>query len=187
MIDFVELSKNSLNKYRYSLGSVDTERYKKTLYVAISENDEVSCSYDSDILSGAFQCILIHCKSELAVSNWYERFKVEFINHNGQNLGGIIGNDCYFKINWIGSWGNQVLKLYHGDVEIYSCNPPFEGHMQRLWDVYCNTLNKNKNAIEDLKAELFKKEKRISELEEQITRYKQMISGIKEIIKELGE
>ena len=187
MIDFIELSKESLWKYRHSLGSVDVERYVYTLYVAISENNEVSCAYDSAVLDDAYQCILIHCKSALAVSNWYNWYKPEFINHNGHNLGEIIGNDCTIRIDWEGSWSNQVMKLRHRDEVLYSCNAPFENHMQALWDAYRNTLNIGKDEITILRDKLTQKEERIHALEEQMNQYKNVIERITESIKELGE
>ncbi len=113
MADFIELSQVSLRKYRYSLGSVDTERYKNTLYVAISENNQVSCAYNPVILKEAYQCILIHCKSKIAVTNWYNWYKVEFINHNGINLGEIIGNDCHLKIS-CGAGGHPRSHQHRG-------------------------------------------------------------------------
>ena len=185
MVDFIELSKESLRKYRYSLGSEDTERYEKTLYVAISENNQVSCAYDPVILEEAYQCILIHCRSTLAVSNWYNWYKAEFINFKGQNLGRIIGNDCTFRIDWQGSWSNQVMELYHRDEVIYSCSSPFENHMQALWDAYCCTLNNRKDEIVELKALLGQKEERIQELEEQVCKYKKTLLEIKNSLTDL--
>ena len=184
MADFIELSQVSLRKYRYSLGSVDTERYKNTLYVAISENNQVSCAYDPVILKEAYQCILIHCKSKIAITNWHDWYKVEFINHNGINLGEIIGNDCHLKMTGgAGYYGSMTL--YHRDEDIYSCREPFEGHMQGLWDAYCSTLNNRKDEIVELKALLGQKEERIQELEEQVCKYKQTLLEIKNSLTDL--
>lgn len=187
MVDFVELSQESVNRYREFVDSSDLNEYRNTLYVAISEYNEVSCAYDPVILRDAYQCILIHCRSEMAVSRRHNWYKAEFINHNGVNLEGIIGNDCHFKIDWVGSWSNQVLTLYHRGDEIYTCNPPFEGHMQGLWDAYCNTLSRNVDEIENLRAELHRKEVRIVQLEDAILQYQQTIDGIKGIIQEFEE
>lgn len=186
MCDFIELSRISLNNYRSSLDS-ENDRYEKTLYVAISENNSVSCAYDPEILREAHQCILIHCKSSLSVTRWCNWYKGEFINHNGINLGGIIGNDCHFKIDWVGTWANKILTLYHRDDEIYTCRPPFEGHMQGLWDAYCNTLSRNTDEIENLRAELHQKEIRIVQLEDALIQYHQTIEGIKQLIRNCEE
>lgn len=187
MADLIELSQESLRKYRCSLGSVDTEQYKNTLYVAISENNEVSCAYNPVILGDAYQCFLIHCKSQLAVTNWYNDYKAEFIDHNGYNLEGIIGNDCYFNVNWVGQWSNQVMKLYHRDEVIYSCRPPFEGHMQGLWDAYRATLNREQENITVLRAELTQKEELVQDLENQVNHYRQMLARIREIVINMEE
>lgn len=182
MIDFIELADQSRNNYIRTHCS-ENERNHKTLYVAISENNEVSCAYDSAVIVGAFQCILIHSVEELAVTNWYRWYKPEFINCRGLNLEGIIGNDCYIRINYQGSYSNQIMTLYHGDEEIYSCRPPFEGHMQGLWDAYCNTLNDSQNELEELRAQLSQREDYIHELEKKINRYKQIFTELKDILK----
>ncbi len=186
MPDFIELAQKSINEYKSSLGSEDVTKYKYTLCVAISQNDEVSCSKDLFILDDAYQCFLIHCCSSLAISNWYNWYEIEFINYKGHNLKDIIGNDCIIKINWEGSWSNQVLKLWHRDDELYTCNPPFECHMQGVWDAYCSTLNKGKDEVASLKAELAQKEEHIQKLEEEVNLYKNALGKIKEIVKELG-
>jgi len=187
MSDFIELAQQSVNRYRESFDECNEDSYRKTLYVAISEDGEVSCAYEPGILSDAYQCILIHNRLSLAVTNKYNWYKAEFINHNGINLEGIIGNDCHFNIDWEGAWSNQVLKLYHRDEVIYSCNPPFEGHMQGLWDAYCNTLRSRQNEIAALKAELAQKDARVLDLEKQVSQYEKMLGDIKEIVKDWGE
>ena len=171
MADFVELSQESVNRYKEFIGSRENVKYSRTLYVAISEYNEVSCAYDPVILKDAYQCILIHCSSELAITRWYSWYRAEFINHNGVNLEWIIGNDCRLKTYCEGSYSNQVLALCHRDKEIYTCKPPFEGHMQGLWDAYCNTLNRGQNELVRLKDELTQKEERIHDLEDQIDHY----------------
>lgn len=187
MVDFIELSRQSLIRYKDSLESEDVERYLFTLYVAISENNEVTCAHDSAILGNAYQCIIIHCKSALAISNWHRWYKPEFINRNGFNLGEIIGNDCTIRINWEGSWSNQVLKLYHRDEVIYSGNAPFENHMQALWNAYCNTCNNENDNIAYLQTIIAQKEERIHVLQEQLIQYKNIIDGIRVSLSLLGE
>ena len=187
MVDFIELAQVSLHRFRQSLGSEDVERYVNTLYVAISENNEVTCAYDSAILGDAYQCIIIHCKSVLAITNWHRWYKPEFINRNGYNLGEIIGNDCTIRINWEGSWSNQVLKLYQRDEELYSGNAPFDNHMQALWNAYCNTLNNANDSIEYLQTIIAQKEEQIQALKEQVNLYKNAIDGIRVSLSLLGE
>ena len=186
MADFVQLSQESVNRYRESIGSSEYETHRNTLYVAISEIGVVTCAYDPVILRDAYQCILIHCKSKLAITNWYDYYKVEYINHDGLNLEGIIGNDCYIEMV-SGAGRYATMTLYHRDEDLYSCRLPFEAHMQGLWDAYCNTWNRGQDETSLLRAELIQKEERIHDLELQVNQYKRMLTGIKEIVSEFGE
>lgn len=186
-IDFLELSQESVRRYKESIEPKEYNEYANTLYVAISEDDRVSCSYDPRILEDASKCILIHCMSSLAVKKWYKNYKIEYINEKGLNNGGILGNDCYVKIIWVGQWANQVLFLHHGENEIYECKPPFEGHMQTLWDTYCQTYKTEEDDLTKLKKEIVENGKRIQELEMKISQYEQILAGVKESIKEFGE
>lgn len=181
MCIFKEIAQKSVDEFKASL-NLEHDEYVNTLYVAISENNKVSCAYDSFILNDAYQCILIHCRSQMAVTNKYKWYRFEFINHRGQNLGKIIGNDCIIVIKWYGSWANQTMELIHRGNIIYSCKAPFELHMQSIWDSYCNTLNEGQVDITALKTLLAQKEERIHELEEQVSQYKQLLDGIKELI-----
>ena len=182
MIDFIKISQERVNEFKASLDSPEYEKYVKTLYVAISQDDKVACAYNPTVLSDAYQCILIHCKSSLAVSNWHNWYRVEFINHNGLNFNGIIGNDCTIDINWQGSWSNQVMTLRHRDDEIYTCNPPFENHMQGVWNAYCTTLEEGQGEMTALRTLLTQKEERIHELEEQVSQYKHLLDSIKQLV-----
>lgn len=189
-INFVEISQNCVARFKESKGpDDDNNRYVKTLYVTITEDDRVNCSYDSRILDNAYECLLIHCHSSRPISNWYNTYEIEYINHNGFNNGAILGNDCYMEIHWHGSWSNIFFSLYHGDEIIYECNPPFEAHMQSLWNAYCRIRNDNEDfvVLANLRAEIDVKKKRIQELEEQISQYKTIISSINEMIKNFGE
>ena len=72
-----------------------------------------------------------------------------------------------------------MLELFHRDEVIYSCNPPFECHMQGVWDAYCKTLKSRKDEIAALKKEIEKKDELIHELEVQVSRYKEKLEKIK--------
>jgi hypothetical protein len=75
-IDFVELATFCVNRYKEThTGS--GERYEGTLYAAIFDNNEVRCSTTPHILRNAEQCILIHHRSQIAISNWYSWYFVE--------------------------------------------------------------------------------------------------------------
>lgn len=68
--DFKGLASLCVQKYKDSLGN-ERERYVDTLFVAITEKDDVLCSKIPSILEEASKCVLIHQKKQLAVTNWY--------------------------------------------------------------------------------------------------------------------
>lgn len=79
------------------------------------------------------------------------------------------------------------MKLSHGNDVIFSCIPPFERHMQEVWDAYCKTFNKEKDIVSQLKEEVAQKEEKINELVNQVSQYKSLFEKIKETIQEFGE
>ena len=77
-VDFVELAIYCANRYKEAHTEKNSERYVGTLYVCIAEDNSIMCSKTPHILRSAHQCILIHERSELAISNWYSWYRVEF-------------------------------------------------------------------------------------------------------------
>ena len=63
-MDFKKLASLCVQKYQNSLDN-ERERYVDTLFVAITEKDDVLCSKIPSILEQASKCVLIHQKN-----NW---------------------------------------------------------------------------------------------------------------------
>lgn len=171
MLNFEELSEFCIKRYKDSLSS-ENESYVKTLYVAISEDNEVYCSTTPHILSKAHRCILIHSRSALAVSNWYTWYTLEYIDKDGSVTGGFLGNGFSIYTDWVGSWSNQRMYLKHEDLEIYSCPAPFEDKMQKVWDLYQRVKKAKSNAEIELIAEMIEKDETILEQEKEIASLK---------------
>lgn len=171
MLNFEELSEFCIKRYKNSLSS-ENESYVKTLYVAISEDNEVYCSTTPHILSKAHRCILIHSRSALAVSNWYTWYTLEYIDKDGSVTGGFLGNGFSIYTDWVGSWSNQRMYLKHEDLEIYSCPAPFEDKMQKVWDLYQRVKKAKSNAEIELIAEMIEKDETILEQEKEIASLK---------------
>ena len=82
-IDFIELGKYCQAEYKASLDGKNN-KYSKTIFVAIKEDNNILVSTTPHILAQAKKCILIHERSCLAVSKWYSWYMVQFINEKGE-------------------------------------------------------------------------------------------------------
>ena len=166
-IDFIELATFCVNRYRDSLTGPRV-RYMDTLFVAIVEGNRVLCSKTPHILRDAGECILIHQRSEKAVTNWYSWYKVEYIDGEGCVFDGNLGEKFSLYIVSINSFSNQRMQLSYDNRVIYSCRRPWEDHMAKVWQLYSRVRGiESANEIK-LIADLFKKDEKILELEKEI-------------------
>ena len=168
-IDFIELATFCVNRYKEAhTGS--GERYEGTLYVAILDDNEVRCSTTPHILRNAEQCILIHHRSQIAISNWYSWYFVEYINAEGSVCGGNLENSFKLKIESWGSFSNQVMSLSYGNdnLNLYWCKAPFDKGIKKAWELY-SKLKEIKTLSEiKLIADLFMKDEKIFELKNKV-------------------
>lgn len=197
-VDFVELAIYCANRYKEAHTEKNSERYVGTLYVCIAEDNSIMCSKTPHILRSAHQCILIHERSELAISNWYSWYRVEFINDQGCVFDSNLGDDFNLSVSSWGNYSNQRMSLTYGsnNLSLYQCKEPFEKNIYKVWELY--THLKDLKTISEIKliADLFQKNEKIFELENQIEdisytnhllkeerdQYKNMLDEIKEMI-----
>ena len=131
-----------------------------TLFVAIVEGNRALCSKTPHILRDAGECILIHQRSEKAVTNWYSWYKVEYIDGEGCVFDGNLGEKFSLYIVSIDSFSNQRMQLSYDNRVIYSCRRPWEDHMAKVWQLYSRVRGiESANEIK-LIAELFKKDEK---------------------------
>lgn len=164
-IDFVELGTYCQTEYRRTLDSLK-DKYRKTLFVAIMDDNSISVSATPHILSNAKKCILIHERLSLAISNWYSWYVVQFINENGEVLVGRLDNDFELCTVACGGYDNQWLELRADHRTYYSCKAPWkENDIKSIWDLYVRLKQATTECERNLIASLFKKDQTILELE----------------------
>lgn len=164
-IDFVELGTYCQTEYRRTLDSLK-DKYRKTLFVAIVDDNSISVSATPHILSNAKKCILIHERLSLAISNWYSWYVVQFINENGEVLVGRLDNDFELCTVACGGYDNQWLELRADHRTYYSCKAPWkENDIKSIWDLYVRLKQATTECERNLIASLFKKDQTILELE----------------------
>ena len=164
-IYFVELGTYCQTEYRKTLDSLK-DKYRKTLFVAIMDDNSISVSATPHILSNAKKCILIHERLSLAISNWYSWYVVQFINENGEVLVGRLDNDFELCTVACGGYDNQWLELRADHRTYYSCKAPWkENDIKSIWDLYVRLKQATTECERNLIASLFKKDQTILELE----------------------
>ena len=164
-INFVELGTYCQTEYRKTLDSLK-DKYRKTLFVAIMDDNSISVSATPHILSNAKKCILIHERLSLAISNWYSWYVVQFINENGEVLVGRLDNDFELCTVVRGRYDNQWLELRADHRTYYSCKAPWkENDIKSIWDLYVRLKQATTECERNLIASLFKKDQTILELE----------------------
>lgn len=194
-MDFKKLASLCVQKYKNSLDN-ERERYVDTLFVAITEKDDVLCSKIPSILEEASKCVLIHQKKQLAVTNWYSWYKVDYIDENGCVTDGNLGQGFELSISSRDTFDNQVMSLYHGYHELYACRRPWEDNMAKIWKLYSVTKKMETDKEIELTARLFRSDEKILEMERKIAsheltnhlleqerdQYKSLLDEIKEMV-----
>ena len=164
-IDFVELGTYCQTEYRKTLNHL-TDKYRKTLFVAIKDDNSISVSATPHILSNASKCIMIHERLSLAISNWYYWYVVQFINENGEVLVNRIDNDFELHTVSCGGYDSQWLELCADNRTYYSCKAPWkEDDIKSIWELYVKLKQATTKCERNLIASLFEKYKTILEWE----------------------
>lgn len=194
-VDFENLAAYCIKRYKSKLDG-SKQHYLKTLYVCISENDEVRYSSTPHILQSpkTYKCILIHQREDLAIINWHKFYNVEYIDSSGGVTDGVLGDG--FSITGCGADPNPSLALKFIDKTLYSCTAPHENHLQKMWDLYNEIRSLNLESISeiqrivDINAKMEEAERKIQELtynikaiEEERDHYLKLIEVIREVVK----
>ena len=170
-IDFIELAKYCASVFKEA-HTKSGDFYKSTLYVSISEDNEVLCSKTSHVLNNASRCILVHEHAKLAVSNYYSWYKVQYIDENGCVFDGELGDGYTLSVYACGSFSNMWMELHLNNNTLYSCRPPFERQMAKIWKFYQKVKDISSEKEVKTIADLFRKDEKILELEKEIEGFK---------------
>lgn len=196
-IDFVELGTYCQTEYKKSLDS-QKDKYQKTLFVAIKDDNSISISATPHILSDASKCILIHERLSKAITNWYSWYVIQFINENGKVLVNRLDDEFELCTVACGAYNNQWLELRSDHKAYYSCKASWkESDIQSIWNLYIRLKNTETKSERELISSLYKKDQRILELEraneefeyrmQWLENEKKMYKGILDDIKNLLE
>ena len=150
--------------------------YKDTTYVAIQEDNHVSCSIYPIVLENAKHCFLVHRRSELAERRYYDWFDVEYINEYGEVYEESIDKDFNLFVRHLESYRYQVLHLTSGGVD-YKCWPSWGNTasiqycFQSVWNLY-NELKKTETRKErSIIVQLYEKDEKILQQKKEIANF----------------
>lgn len=169
--DFIELATYCQNRFKEK-HSKQHDYYVGTLFVAITNEGKVIPSTTPHILKHAEQCVLLHERAELAVTNYYSWYRVEFINKDGVVYDQRLDNRFTLVIGASNGFSNQIMWLKCDDETIYSCKKPWENSIGKVWNLYSRVKNVNSFTEIKLIAESFQKDEKILDLEKQIEDFK---------------
>ena len=128
-IDFVELATFCTNRAKEahsSWGGV----YERTHYVSVLEDNTVTYSMTPHILRNAHQCLLMHERSEIPISNIYYWYEFEFINQEGCVLASDLENG-FNLISYKRKQDVPYIKLRYKENYLYS-----NLSIQKVWELY---------------------------------------------------
>ena len=198
---FKEIAKFCVNRYKESFDADNKDNiYVDTLYVAIDKDGYLSCSTTPHVLHEACECLLIHRRRALAVTNSYDWYKIEYIDEEGAVTDGVLKKGFRLWTGAGGSYSNQIIQLQNENRILYTCYCPFETNLQHLWDAYGRFRKAKSDAEIELIDELIEKDEKILDLmrevegfkfsnyllEKERNQYKKLLNEIRDIVKNKG-
>lgn len=191
-INFIELAEYCQTRYKENHTSNDA-KYISTLFVAITKDGEIIPSETPHILRNAEKCILFHTSSYLSNydNSWYTEFKFQFINNDGVVSNNRLDDKFELRVNYL-----RGTCLYYKENEIFSVPKPWENGIVKVWKLYLKIKDLKTYEEIILTTDLYRKDEKILELENQIegfkfakslleqerNQYKSLLDEIKQII-----
>lgn len=171
-INFIELATFCQNEKREAYEKMNNTSYAFTIFIAIAEDNQALASRTPHILSNAQKCIFIHARSTLAITNRYNWYDVQFINEFGQVLEDALDDEFTLDVYAYGGYSNQRIALSADGIQYYSANMSCDNSVAELWKLYIRLKDAKTRTERELISDLFRKDKRILELEKEVEDFK---------------
>lgn len=138
-VNFIEIAEYCQEQSRIKHSS-SRNSYCNTLFVSISEENKIECSYTPHILTAAKQCILIHAYNITSAEEPYVHFDIDYIDENGCVNQNHLDSSFRLYIDYIGPWRNHNLIMYlrsnDKKTTFYSCTGPWQDKIEIVWNLY---------------------------------------------------
>ena len=191
MVNFEQIAESCVKKYQEGLDK--NVKHLQTLYVAISKDDDVTCSLTPSILKDAYRCILIHKCNSSVYPNVY---RINYISEKGGVTNGFIDKDYYISVKpdlHVQPYSFYLI-LENSKYDIlFSFKIPFEDKLQKIWNIYCKVKDvKSKEELILLK-KIIGNEKKQSEIKAELdsayhlldelnNKYRKLLDDIKSLV-----
>ena len=116
----------------------DSYLFDRTFYIGINEKEEIAISQTPHILESAQKCIIIYKWKSLATRQFYDSYKICYIDENGS-----VSDPCiidYVKISITDESYNQPasITLSFINKKLITISPlsPIEISMKFIWGLY---------------------------------------------------
>lgn len=163
-VDFIGIADYCKAEFEKEHTIEGRDKYVKTTYAAITEDNKISYSTTPHILENAHKCLLIHTNNRRASTNWYYWYKFQYIDqfgnvHDERLEDGFSLQICY------SSYSDQRVYLKKECRELCSFPLPIENDLEFFWNLYnkCRECATVEEAA--LVGSLAMKDRKIMELE----------------------
>lgn len=184
-----QIAEKCIKKYKKEKG----DKYINTLFVAIHSDDSVQESMDDSVLEMAEKFMLIHSYRELAVTNYYTWYDIDFVEDNGSVLRDQFDSNFRVYISFLGQYSCKVIYFVFDETDTTLYFESYPCEMQKIWNLYLKCKECKTEKEMQLLCELVKKDSEINVLkldveeqnfvklflEQQNKQYEQILAEIK--------
>ena len=139
--NFVAIAEIEVEKFKSSFNdSQDSNYLDIPLFVAIHEDENIEMGANPQILENAYECILILAYNKLEIRNYYDWYKILYIDKDGIIHDGFEKDGWELIYTYSGDYKTKIMYLkYKGEDISFTNKESYQGwddHIRRLWDIY---------------------------------------------------
>ena len=141
MANFVALAEAEVEKFKSSFNdSQDSNYVDIPLFVAIHEDDDIELSSNPQILKNAVECIIILAYDKIEISNYYDWYKILYIDKEGIVHNGFEKDGWSLTCSFSGSYKMKIMFLNYKGNQISFIHKEgylrWDDYFKKLWDIY---------------------------------------------------
>jgi len=140
-VNFIALAEAEVEKFKSSFKeSQDSNYVDIPLFVAIHEDEDIELGSNPQILKNAVECIIILAYDKLEISNYYDWYKILYIDKNGGVHNGFEKDGWRLTCSFSGSYKMKIMFLNYMENQISFVHKEgylrWDDYFKKLWDIY---------------------------------------------------